>query len=73
MTRMTRINYNLYSPFSYGWWRWLLAMAMADDLNLEPETLNLKPIHPCLKNKWLHFDFTLRKGRTAPQNIEIRL
>ena len=57
MTRMmTRINYNLYSPFSYGWWRWLLAMAMADGLNLEletlnlePETLNLKPIHPRLK------------------------
>ena len=31
------------------------------------------PRNPCLKNKWLHFDFTLQKGRTAPQNTEISL
>jgi len=37
MTRMTQINYNFYTPFSYGYWLWLLAW------NLELETWNLEP------------------------------
>ena len=41
MTRMTQINYNFYTPFSYGYWLWLLAW------NLELETWNLEPIYPC--------------------------
>ena len=40
MTRMTQINYNFYTPFSYGYWLWLLAW------NLELETWNLEPIYP---------------------------
>jgi len=45
MTRMTQINYNFYTPFSYGYWLWLLAMAVGygywlGTLNLKLGTLN---------------------------------
>ena len=46
-TRMVRINYNLYSPFSDGCWRWLMAMAVGNGwwswtLNLKPSLLDLR-------------------------------